>query len=302
MFYKSTNKHKNQECFIKSDKVARALRRGVLFGLVQKGDFKMKLFAVFGNPVTHSKSPSMHNRALLSLGERGCYKKIKAECAQDIVDSIKTLRLDGANITVPFKEEIVPFLDEIDPFAKLANAVNTIVHKDGRLKGYNTDAEGFFRCLPASLKRVLILGAGGSAKAIALFLKQKGLSVTVLNRSEFRRDFFDSCGIGFFTPSTFVYDEAYEAIINSSASSLEGKLPFEDILESLLSEKPYCIDIMYGKPSPFLELAKTYGCMTKDGKEMLINQGVLAFMHFFDQKYSFEELVGLFEQGFMLAE
>jgi len=262
----------------------------------------MKLFAVFGNPVIHSKSPYMHNNTLLSLGVKGCYKKIKVESAKEIVESIKILKLEGANITVPFKEDIVPFLDDIEPFAKQANAVNTIVHKNGRLIGYNTDAEGFFRCLPTFLKRVLILGAGGSAKAIALYLKQKGMSVSVLNRSESRKGFFDSCGIDFFTPTTFVYDTAFDALINSTSSSLDGKLPFEDVLEGLLPSKPYCIDIMYGKSSPFLELAKTYGSVVKDGKEMLINQGVLAFMLFFEGRYSFEELIPFFEQGFALAE
>lgn len=260
----------------------------------------MKLFAVFGKPVSHSRSPDMHNLALRRLGIYGCYKKIEANSAAEVVEVVKTLGLNGANITVPFKEDILTYLDEVDGFAARANAANTVVVKNGKLHGYNTDAEGFYRMLSPKTKSALILGAGGSAKAIALFLKQKGVAVDVLNRSDNRRGFFDEAGIPFFTEAAFSVKK-YDAVINATSAGLDSLVvPFESILREILKDKnTECIDIMYGKETPFLNLANSMGHKSQDGAMMLVNQGVLAFNLFFENRYGFGELEPIFREGFL---
>lgn len=260
----------------------------------------MKLFAVFGKPVAHSKSPAMHNFAMRHLGIYGCYKKIEVGSAADIIAVIKQLGLSGANVTVPYKEDLLPLLDVVDSFALKANAVNTILHKEGKLYGYNTDAEGFFRMLSPDTKSVLVLGGGGSAKAIALFLKQQGTAVDVLNRSDKRRGFFDNENIPFFTQETFKACR-YDVVINATSAGLDSKaVPFENSLYEILKDKQAeCIDIMYGKETPFLVFAKKQGCKYRDGAQMLLNQGALAFSLFFGGRYSFDELEPLFKEGFL---
>mgnify|MGYP001002104616 CR=1 FL=1 len=261
----------------------------------------MNIFAIFGNPVAHSKSPYMHNNALDRLGLKGCYKKFLVNEAKEIKEIIVSLDIKGANITVPFKEDILPYLDGIDSFAKEANAVNTVIQTDGKLYGYNTDAKGFYKTLPFSIKKALILGAGGSAKAIALYLKQRGMKVSVLNRSDARKGFFEDMSIPFFTEDEFS-SEAFDTVINSTSSSLnDSGVPFERVLKSVFAFKPIAIDIMYGKPSPFLELASKFGCEVRDGKDMLINQGAYAFELFFDGRYTFEQVGPFFREGFLLA-
>jgi len=243
----------------------------------------------------------MHNNALNRLGLKGCYKKFLVTEAREIKETMVSLGIKGANITVPFKEDILPYLDYIDEFAKEANAVNTVLQTDGKLYGYNTDAKGFYKTLPLGIKKALILGAGGSAKAIALYMKQKGVEVSILNRSDGRKGFFEDRDIPFFTENSFLGGN-FDAVINSTSSSLnDSKVPFEATLKSIFTFKPVVIDIMYGKPSPFLGLAETFGCKTRDGRDMLINQGAYAFELFFDGRYTLEEVEPFFREGFLLA-
>ncbi|MFP4332787.1 MAG: shikimate dehydrogenase [Campylobacterales bacterium] len=255
-------------------------------------------FCVYGNPISHTKSPNMHNFALKSLGIDGVYDKKQVQSAQELIEHIKTNSIKGANITVPFKEDVIELLDSVDEFAKSCGAVNTIVNKNGELGGYNTDAQGFYLSLPNSYKSALILGAGGSAKAITLYLKQKKVDVCVLNRSERNREFFEKIGVEFFSEGEF-YPREFELVVNSTSAGLSSKeAPFKEILEKILPSSKLGYDLLYGLQTPFLELCERLDIKRQDGKYMLINQGVLAFNLFFDSRYSFDSLQPLFAKGF----
>lgn len=152
----------------------------------------MNLFAIFGNPVKHSISPKMHNLALQALNIQGCYIRHGFEDGTKVIENFYTLGLDGANVTVPHKEEAFKQADIVDDFAKEVGAVNTLVKKGDKVYGYNTDAPGFYKAIESfgKINSVLILGAGGTAKAIATILKEKNITVTVLNRSKERLSYF----------------------------------------------------------------------------------------------------------------
>jgi shikimate dehydrogenase len=144
-----------------------------------------KLYAVFGNPILHSKSPLMHN-ALLSNGD--FYTRIHVQNALDLVDATKSLKLCGANITAPFKEAVLPFVDELSEEVRLIGGANTLVCKDGKITAFNTDWYGVVKALERdgvsiSGKNVLLVGLGGAGKAAAYGLNRSGASLTLANRT-----------------------------------------------------------------------------------------------------------------------
>jgi len=107
----------------------------------------MKLFTIFGNPVSHSKSPLMHNLSFQGLEYNGIYTRYKLEDGSTLKQKMLSLNIEGANITVPHKEHAFNACDELDAFAQKVGAVNTIVNKNGKLYGYNTDAPGFLKAI-----------------------------------------------------------------------------------------------------------------------------------------------------------
>jgi shikimate dehydrogenase len=126
-----------------------------------------QLFAIFGNPVSHSKSPLMHNLAFQGLGVDACYTRYLLENGEKLKETFFKLQLKGINITVPHKEHAYNACDLLDPFAQKVGAVNTIVEREGKLYGYNSDAPGFLRAISEfkEIESVLFLGAGGTARA-----------------------------------------------------------------------------------------------------------------------------------------
>ncbi len=251
----------------------------------------MKLFAIFGNPVSHSLSPLMHNNAIKDLNIEACYTRYLLEDGKKLREKFLSLKLSGVNVTVPHKEEAFKACDEVRGVAKEIGALNTIVNENGKLVGYNTDAPGFYESIKDfEAKKVLILGAGGTAKAIALYLKEKGYEVTVLNRSENRLSFFKEKGIENFSWDDFK-PSSYELIINTTSAGLtDNSLPLEEpLLKELFKSAKYAVDVIY-KETPFLSLAKKLSLKVKDGKEMLLYQGVIAFEYFFNHRFSKKEI------------
>ncbi len=260
----------------------------------------MNLFAIFGNPVFHSRSPLMHNYAFRGLGFEGCYGRYRLENGEKLRETFFALGLKGANITVPHKEAAFAACDELDPFARQVGAVNTIVEHDGRLHGYNTDAPGFLRAIESfDGRRVLFLGAGGTAQSTAVILRDHGYDVTILNRSAPRLEKFIDQGFTCYTFDNFKAD-TYDLIINMTSAGLtDDHLPApEHLLTPLLSNAQACIDVIYGRETPFLTLAKAHNKPTKDGTDMLIYQGAIAFEYFTDGMYGFEEIVPHMRRAF----
>ncbi|MBD3790990.1 MAG: shikimate dehydrogenase [Campylobacterales bacterium] len=252
------------------------------------------LFAIFGNPVSHSKSPLMHNLAFKGLGIDGCYTRYLLEEGEKLREKFFALGLKGINITVPHKEHAYRACDILDPFAQKVGAVNTIVEKNGKLYGYNTDAPGFLKAISEfkGAKKVLFLGAGGTAQSTSMILKEAGYEVTILNRSAGRLVRFREEGFETYTFDDFRI-QTFDLVINMTSAGLkDDALPCpKEILDAVIPPAKACIDVIYGKETPFLKLAKAYGKPTKDGADMLLYQGVIAFEYFTDHTYRFDEIL-----------
>jgi shikimate dehydrogenase len=260
------------------------------------------LFTIFGNPVNHSKSPLMHNLSFKGLNYSGCYTRYRLEDGSKLRDKFFKLGIKGANITVPHKEEAFKACDYLDEFAKKVGAVNTIINIDGELHGYNTDALGFLKAIEEfrDIKKVLFIGAGGTAKSTSIILKDAGYDVTILNRSAKRLEQYREFRT--YTFDTFKNNQKYDLIVNMTSAGLEDdSLPCpKEILDSIIVNAKACIDVIYGKETPFLKFAKEHNRPTKDGSDMLLYQGVIAFRHFTNQQFSFEEVERFMRGAFIL--
>lgn len=243
-------------------------------------------FAIFGNPVEHSKSPQMHNAGFKDIDYDAEYVKHLLEDGEKIKNEFLEKGYKGANITVPHKEVAFRNADEVRGLANEIKAVNTYINEDGKIIAYNTDAPGFLYAIESfgEIKKVLILGAGGTAKAISLALQQSDIDVTVLNRSKNKLAFFDDHDIKSSTWDNFEAED-YDLIVNSTSAGLKDEyLPCPDIiLERVFSTASCAFDCVYGKLTPFLKLAQEKGLKIKDGEDMLLYQGVLAFEYFTKQ-------------------
>ena len=252
-----------------------------------------QLFAIFGDPVSHSKSPMMHNLAFQGLGENACYTRYRLESGETLKQTFFDLALKGINITVPHKEHAYLACDILDPFAKKVGAVNTIVEKEGKLYGYNTDAPGFLKAISEfkHVKTVLFLGAGGTAQSTSSILREAGYEITLLNRSESRLEKFKAKGFKTCTFETFQTGD-YDLVINMTSAGLkDDSLPApKEILDQVIPQAKACVDVIYGKETPFLKLAKMHNKVTKDGSDMLLYQGIIAFEYFTEHRYSFEKI------------
>ena len=152
---------------------------------------KTKVCGVIGDPIEHTMSPAMHNAAYEAVGLDFIYLAFKVSAAElrNAMTGMRALGIKGLNVTISHKVTVIPFLDRIDPLAEKIGAVNIVVNENGALTGYNTDAMGFLRALvkhgtePRG-RKVLLLGAGGAARAIAHVLAEEGASLVILNRKE----------------------------------------------------------------------------------------------------------------------
>lgn len=248
----------------------------------------MKLYAVFGNPISHSLSPFLHNFTFHKLGIDARYTRFLLQNDADLRRTIFEHNFSGANITLPFKESAFLACDEVRGIARKIGAVNTIVREGGKLIGHNTDAEGFYESLVDSakfkIKSALIIGAGGSAKAVAFALREKGIKTKIINRSLQNLAFFAESSFDCALISDFCKDfkggfkaQKFDYVINATSSSIEGKLPLDSaILGEILGGAKIAFDLMYGKKCPFLELAKKRRICALDGSKMLLYQAIKA--------------------------
>ncbi|MDO7252855.1 shikimate dehydrogenase [Helicobacter cappadocius] len=256
----------------------------------------MKQFCVFGNPIFHSKSPLIHNAVFSEFGDEigfsGYYGRYLLQDGMNLRKTFFELGLYGANITIPFKEDAFNQSDENRGIASVVKSVNTLVLEGKKIIGYNTDAEGFYRTISVNgFKSAVLLGAGGSAKAVAHILREKGIELLVLNRSKKRLDSFVSDGFKCSLMEDFS-PQPFDIVINATPAGLKDEnFPLdEDILKRTLSISKMAYDLIYGVQTPFLKLAQKLGIDFKDGKDMLIEQAVLAFELFCDKKISADKI------------
>lgn len=244
-------------------------------------------FVIFGNPVEHSKSPQMQNAGFQAINYNGHYEKYLLEDAKRLKKIFKDNNYTGANITVPHKETAFAQADIVEGIAQEIGAVNTYIKKDNKIVAFNTDAPGFLKAIESFgyLEKILIIGAGGTAKALALALQKEGKDVYILNRSREKLEFFKEKGFTTYTWDSFRLDN-FDLVVNSTSAGLKDDLyPCNKTqLENIFMNSSNAFDCIYGKETPFLALAKEEGLKTKDGEDMLLFQGLLAFELFTDAK------------------
>ncbi|PYP83265.1 MAG: shikimate dehydrogenase [Blastocatellia bacterium AA13] len=245
---------------------------------------------IIGSPVMHSVSPAIHNAAFNELGMDYVYLPLQVRdlgefIAKFVSPSSREMHWNagGFSVTLPHKSAIIPYLDVIDPAALAIGAVNTIVVKEGRLEGHNTDAEGFIAPLlkVASLlgKRCAVLGAGGAARSVVHALKARGAIVTLFVRDEKKAsDVFAASEVNIEPIGSFP-DSHSEIVINSTPIGMRGHSEGES--PAPLGSMHGCeiaYDLVYNPLSTkFLEDAASQGCYTISGLDMLIGQAVLQF-------------------------
>ncbi len=238
-----------------------------------------KLFSIFGNPVSHSRSPLMHNSVFKNLNYNACYARTLLQDGTKLKETFFALKLNGANVTVPHKEHAYEACDEVRGFAKKIGVVNTLINEKGKLIGYNTDADGFMYAINEfkNIRNILVLGAGGTAKALVQKFLEEGLHVSILNRSKERLAYFETLDVQCYTWNSFI-TEKYDLVVNTTSAGLKDEnFPApKKTIETILDNTRYVADAIYGKSTPFLQLAKEKQLTCKDGSDMLLGQGVLA--------------------------
>ena len=241
-------------------------------------------YAVFGNPIAHSKSPRIHAEFARQTGQDMDYAALLAPL-DGFVASVAAFRAAGgrgANVTVPFKEQAFSLASALTERAKAAGAVNTLVFEGDTVRGDNTDGAGLVADLVNNLgvdpagKRVLLLGAGGAARGVGLPLMERGPDeLFVANRTAYKARelsaLFDCYGGG--------YDDLpgrqFDLVINATSASLGGELP--PLPDDLLAPGALAYDMMYGRETPFMAFARERGAQVADGLGMLVEQAAEAF-------------------------
>ena len=264
-----------------------------------KIDSSTDLYGIFGHPVTHSFSPSMHNAAFRELGINSAYLAfdILPETLEKAVDSIRYLGLKGINVTIPHKQNIMEYLDEISAEARHTGAVNTVKNTKGFLYGHNTDVGGVLKALEVDLnlndftgRSVLLFGAGGAARAVLSALCIRGVkSITIFNRSvdkaaavsEYFSAQFKNVCIEFNKLSeTGKLTECLgqsDILINSSSAGMVGHDSL-DIPLQYLKENSYVYDLVYNpRETELVKSARSLGHKACTGLSMLLYQGVESF-------------------------
>ena len=260
--------------------------------------------AVIGKPVSQSLSPMMHEHWFETLSLNGQYQAVEVQPGdlQSVLERFQNDGYAGFNITVPHKTTIVPLLNKLTPLAREMGAVNTVrFNSDGTTTGINTDGIGFLKHLKETApnrpldKPVLILGAGGAARAAALALLNDGASMIMLaNRTRAKAEAVASeVGRGRITVVDWE-DRSTAAgaaglIVNTTALGMVGQ-PMLDLDLSHAAADTVVYDIVY-KPlnTPLLKIAKERGLQTVDGLGMLVHQGAAAFKIWFDHEVGYDD-------------
>ena len=244
----------------------------------------MKKFLVIGNPIEHSLSPKLHNYWIKNSGIDAIYEKQKLNEneLEQIILLVKEKKIDGINVTVPFKKTIIPFLDELSIEAKSTQSVNTIYLKENKVMGHNTDIVGFEASIKKSKynlvnKEVLILGAGGVVSSIIFALKKMKVSkITISNRTKKKAEnlkkLFENIEI-----VEWGVVPNFDVIINATSVGLKKEDDI-NIDFSSISKNKFFYDVIYNpKETSFLKIGKNLGNVILNGKLMFIYQALSAF-------------------------
>ena len=264
----------------------------------------LKTYAVIGDPIDHSLSPTIHNAAYREL-DLECtyiaYRVLQGDLATGI-ESLKKIKIAGFNITIPHKIEMMKYLDNVDSTCEKIGAVNTVLNDDGILRGFNTDMDGFLepikrKEIPIKDSKILLLGAGGASRAIVSGFQKEGAGdITIANRTkengEKLAEFSKQIGLNsksICTEGMNSLDTKFDFIVNASSLGLNGE---ENIIPNkLMDEQTTVYDIVY-KPlkTDLINSAKEKNCKIIYGYEMLLGQAIRSFEIWLDQKAPYEAM------------
>ncbi|GMK41361.1 shikimate dehydrogenase (NADP(+)) [Paenibacillus sp. CCS19] len=266
---------------------------------IQRIDSHTVLFGVIGDPIRHSKSPIMMNRAFRETGVNGVYTAfhITADKLGDFIAGVRAMGIRGVNVTIPHKLDVMQYLDHIDESAAAIGAVNTIVNNDGVLTGYNTDGIGYVRSLKEEAeaqlvgKHIVVLGAGGAARGIVYALsKEAPASITIANRTEQRAIELAASMNGVTSVVGVGNDQLERAcanadiIINTTSTGMFPHVDESPIDAAWLRPGAVASDIIYNPmKTKFLMDAERAGCRIHGGLGMFIYQGAYAFEYWTGQ-------------------
>jgi shikimate dehydrogenase len=243
-------------------------------------------YAVIGHPVAHSQSPRIHALFAAQTGQDMAYSAVEAPL-EDFAGTAARLRSEGfrgCNVTVPFKFEAFNLATRLSERADAAQAVNTLSFAGGEIHGDNTDGTGLVRDIEQNLgvelsgKQVLLMGAGGAAYGVVLPLLQAGVELTVVNRTAAK-----AVELAHAFPDAKIQAGGYETlgsasfdvVINATSSGLSDELP--PLPATALTAATLAYDMMYGRETPFMALARSRGAQVADGLGMLVEQAAEAF-------------------------
>ena len=272
----------------------------------------LRTFAVIGDPIDHSLSPTIHNAAYRHLDLECTYigYKINKNELESGIQSLKSIKISGFNVTIPHKIEIMKLLDDVDENCKLIGAANTIVNDNGSLKGYNTDMDGFLepiknREIPIRDSNVLLLGAGGASRAIiAGFAKEHVKKITVVNRTIEKANDLSNFSKNLEIKSDAIpiddietLNEKYDFIVNASSLGLNNESNI--IPTKLIDSNTTVYDIVY-KPvnTALIKDSKKKNAEIIYGYEMLLSQAVRSFEIWLGQKAPYEAMKKAILGGF----
>lgn len=246
---------------------------------------------LIGNPVAHSRSPRMHNAAFAALGMDCVYELWHTE-ADELADRVASVRqpdIAGCNVTVPHKEAVASLVDELSPTARRIGSVNTIIPRDGRLIGENTDAYGYAASIRETYpdftpQRAIVLGAGGASRAVVVALQDMGATEVIIVNRTFARAERLAAELGASSADWSLLPELLPTanlVTNATSLGWHDERVLEEALVTTLSDGALVTDLTYAN-TPILRDAAARGLRTLDGLGMMIHQGARAFELWFD--------------------
>jgi 3-dehydroquinate dehydratase/shikimate dehydrogenase len=248
---------------------------------IDQVDPATKVYGVVGDPVSHSLSPAIMNAALRRENVNGVFLPLHVKSLKDLLACVREIPIHGLAVTMPYKQEILPFLDNTDPFTAKIGACNTVVRShDGKLYGFNTDTSGVVRPLEQRMTladaRVLVLGAGGAARAAVFGLKERGAQIFILNRNIAAAQKLARQAKARTVKRADLKRLDFDVIINATpvgmGNTRESPLNADEI------KAQYVFDMVYDPAETrLLQLAKLRGAQIIPGREMFVHQAARQF-------------------------
>jgi 3-dehydroquinate dehydratase/shikimate dehydrogenase len=244
-------------------------------------DAATRVYGVVGDPISHSLSPTIMNAAFRRENVNGVYLALHAKSLKDLMGCVRDIPIHGLSVTMPYKQEIVEYLDNTDPYTAKTGACNTVVRsQDGKLYGFNTDAAGVVRPLEQRIAldqaKILVLGAGGAARAAVVGLKERGAEVFIMNRTAATAQKLARQAKARVVKRADLKKLSFDVIINATPVGM-GNTKDSPLNENEIQAK-YVFDMVYDPgETRLLKLAKARGAQVIPGIEMFVNQAARQF-------------------------